>query len=146
MQLNASYRIAIAVTCDAKETQLKHLATVLGDMFDYEAIAIEHGTATNEKFFIHILAKLDNRKPTDEGSIYAKSNYPVSQSIRAYLCIGLLSWLPNYLGQLLIKEETQFVQLILDLLDDAINETTLSYQDKICKLGQLEDQLLSLMC
>ncbi|KAL6431847.1 hypothetical protein ACFW04_007362 [Cataglyphis niger] len=141
MQMKAAYRIATAATCDAKETQLKHLATVLGDVYECEEIAVEHGTATSEKFFIQILVKIDIRKPTDEGSIYAKSDYPVSQNIRAYLCIGLLNWLLNYEDQLLVEEETQFTQLILDLLDDAINETTLSYQNKICKLGQLEDQL-----
>lgn len=146
MQLNASYRIAIAATCDTKETQLKHIAAILGNVFEFEEMAIEHGTVTIESLFIHIFAKLDNRKPSDEGSIYAKSNYLVSQSIRAYLCVGLLNFLLNYSDQLLVEEETQFTQLIVELLDDAINETTLSYQEKISKLRQLEDQLLTLLC
>lgn len=148
MQLNATYRIAIAATCDAKETQLKHIAAILGDVFEFEKMAVEYGTVTTESLFIHILAKLDIRKPTDEGSIYAKSNDPISQSIRAYLCVGLLNLLLNYsiLSRLSVEEETQFTQLILELLDDAINETTLSYKEKIPKLRQLGNQLLSLLC
>ncbi|GAB1867613.1 Gem-associated protein 5 [Camponotus japonicus] len=147
MQLNATYRIAIAATCDAKETQLKHIAAILDDVFEFEKMAVEYGTVTTESLFIHILAKLDIRKPTDEGSIYAKSNYPISQSIRAYLCVGLLNLLLNYsiLSRLSFEEETQFTQLILELLDDAINETTLSYKEKIPKLRQLGNQLLSLL-
>lgn len=148
MQLNVSYRIAMAATCDVKEIQLKDIAAVLGDTFEYEKIAVEHGTMITESLFIHILVQLDNRRPTDEGSIYAKSNYPVSQSIRAFLCVGLLNLLLNYsiISQLSVEEEAQLTQLILELLSDAINETTLSYQEKMSKLRQLEDQLLTLLC
>ncbi|XP_029169359.1 gem-associated protein 5-like [Nylanderia fulva] len=144
MKLNASYGIAKAVTCDEEETRLKHLTTVLADIFQHEEMARERGNATDNKFFIHILAILDNRKPTDEDSIYAKTNYPVSQSIRAYLCIGLLDWILNYLDKLLAEEETQFVDLLLNLLGDGINEAAFSHQNRICKLTHLEEQLLNL--
>lgn len=134
----------MAATCDTKETRLKHLTTALGNILEFENSATKHGAMIQEGFFTHVLTKLDTKKPTDENSIYAKSNYPVSQSMRAYLCIGLLNWLSKYLEELSIEEETQFMQLILDLLDDTINETNLSYQNKIFKHNQLEDKLMAL--
>lgn len=142
MQINISYQIAMAATCDEKETRLKHLVTALRNIFEFEN-STKYGV-TKEGFFTHVLTKLDIKKPTDENSIYAKSNYPVSQSIRAYLCIGLLNWLSKYLEELSIEEETQLMQLILDLLDDTINETNLSHQNKIFKHNQLEDKLMAL--
>jgi len=143
MQINISYQIAMAATCDAKETRLKHLTMALGNIFEFENTAAKYETV-KEEFLTHVLAKLDTKKPTDEDSIYAKSNYPVSQSIRAYLCVGLLSWLERYLVKLSVEEETQFIKLILDLLDDTINETNLSHQDKVFKHKQLENQLMAL--
>lgn len=142
MHINISYQIAMAATCDVKETRLKHLTMALSNVYEFENIATKYG-ATIKEGFTHILTKLDTKKPTDEGSIYAKSNYPVSQSIRAYLCIGLLNWLLKYLKELSIEEETQFTQLILDLLDDIINETNLSHRNKIFEHDQLEDKLMA---
>lgn len=143
MQINISYQIAMAATCDEKETRLKHLTTALSNILEFENSATTYGTMI-KGFFIHVLTKLDIKKPTDKDSIYAKSNYPVSQSIRAHLCIGLLNWLSKYVEELSIEEETQIIQLILDLLDDTINKTNLSYQSKIIKHNQLEDKLMAL--
>ncbi|KAL0127536.1 hypothetical protein PUN28_003065 [Cardiocondyla obscurior] len=137
MEINISYQIAMAATCDTKEIQLKHLTTVLGNIFEFENKAMKFGTTIKEGFFTYILTKLDTKKPTDKGSIYAKSDCPASQSIRAYLCIGLLRWLSKYLDQLSIVEEIQIMQLILDLLEDAINETNLSHQNKLLKHNHL---------
>lgn len=149
MEINISYQIAMAATCDAKETRLKHLTTALANIFKFENTAAKYGITIKEGFFTHVLTILDTKKPTDEDSIYAKSNYPVSQSIRAQLCIGLLNWLLKYseyseYSELSLEEETQFMQLILDLLDDAINEINVSYQKKIYKHNELEDQLMTL--
>lgn len=144
IQINISYQIAMAATCDAKETRLKHLTTALGNVFELENTAAKYGVTIKEGFFTHVLTILDTNKPTDEDSIYAKSNYPVSQSVRAFLCIGLVNWLLKYLEKLSVKEETQFTHLILDLLDDAINEINVSYQTKICKHNELENQLMAL--
>jgi len=144
MQINISYQIAMAATCDAKETRLKHLITALDNIFEFENTATKYETILKKEFFTCVLAILDIKKPTDEDSIYAKSNYPVSQSIRAYLCVGLLNWLERYLKKLSVEEETQFMKLILDLLEDTINETTLSHQNKVFKHKQLENQLMAL--
>ncbi|KYM76201.1 Gem-associated protein 5 [Atta colombica] len=144
MQINISYQIAMAATSDVKETRLKHLTTALGNVFEFENRVSKYGTTTKEGFYTHVLTKLDIKKPTDENSIYAKSDYPVSQSIRAYLCIGILNWLLKYLEKLSVEEELQFTQLVLDLLEDAINETNVSHQNKISKYNQLEDQLMAL--
>jgi len=133
----------MAGTCDAKETRLKYLTKALKMVFEYEDTIVKHG-AKSDGFFTHVLTKLDAKKPTDEDSIYAKSNYPVSQSIRAYLCIGLLNWLLKYLEQLSIEEESQFTQLILNLLDDVVNEMNLSYQNNIFKHEEMESQLMNL--
>lgn len=144
MQVNVSYQIAMAATCDIKEMRLKHLTMALGSMLEFEDAMMKCGATIPEGFFTHVLTKLDTKKPTDESSLYAKSNYPVSQSIRAYLCFGLLKWLSKYVEELSIEEETQFVQLMLDLLDDTINETNLSHQNKIFNYNQLEDKLMAL--
>lgn len=144
MQINISYQIAMAATCDAKETRLKHLATALDSIFEFENTTAKFGATIKEGFFTHVLTKLDTKKPTDGDSVYAKSEYPVSQSIRAYLCIGLLNWLEKYLEKLSDEEETQITQLISDLLDDTINEANLSHQNNISKHNKLEDRLMSL--
>jgi len=144
MQINISYQIAMAATSDVKEIRLKHLTTALGNVFEFENRVSKYETTTKEGFFTHVLTKLDIKKPTDKDSIYAKSDYPVSQSIRAYLCIGILNWLLKYLEKLSVEEELQFTQLVLDLLEDTINETNVSHQNKISKYNQLEDQLMAL--
>lgn len=144
MEINISHQIALAATCDAKETQLKHLTTVLGSVSEFENLAVKYGSTKKEGFFTHVLTKLDTKKPTNKDSIYAKSPYPVSQSIRAYLCIGLLNWLLKYLEKLSDEEETQFMQLILELLHDTINETNLSHQWNVNKHNELEDKLMAL--
>lgn len=141
MQLYASYVIAMAATCDVKETQLKYVTTALNNIFEYET----RDESKETEFFIRILATLDARKPTDEGSIYAKSDYPVSMSIRAYLCSGLLNWLMIDSEQLSIEEETRCTELIETLLDDAFQQTV---RDNICRtdeIKQLQSQLAALM-
>jgi len=144
MHLNISYQIAIAATYDARKIQLHHIAKILGDAFVYEKTlaktVLKYETRLKAAgFFIYILTKLDTRKPVEQTSIYAKSDHPVSQSIRAYLCIGLLNLLLDGTEELSIEEETQLTQIILDLLDDAINETTLSYQKIISDFEKAED-------
>lgn len=141
IHLYVSYHIAMAVTCDTKEMQLKLIATVLNRVFQYELINVNK----EKGFLIHILAKLDAKKPTDEESIYKKNIYPVSKSIRAYLCIGLLDWLLNYLEQLTIEEEVQFTNLIEDLLEDALDRETMHYSFWTIEINQLESRLASLM-
>jgi len=133
MHLNISYQIAIAATYDSRKSQLHHIAKILDDAFMYEEMlaktVLKYGTRLKAAgFFIYILTKLDIRKPIEQTSIYAQSDHPVSQSIRAYLCIGLLNLFLDGTKELSIEEETQLIQIILDLLDDAINKTTLSYQ------------------
>ncbi|XP_011872793.1 PREDICTED: gem-associated protein 5 isoform X2 [Vollenhovia emeryi] len=144
MQVNISYQIAMAATCDAEETRLKHLTRALGSVDEFERTASKHGLTKQDGFFTHLLTTLDTKKPTDEDSIYARSDCPVSQSLRAYLCIGLMNVLWLHLKKLTIEEETQFVQLILDLLDDTINETNLCYQNNIVEHNKLEDKLMAL--
>lgn len=144
MEINISYQIALAATCDAKETQLKHLTTALGSMFEFENLAVKYGRTIKEGFFTHVLTKLDIKKPTDKDSIYAKNCYPVSQSIRAYLCIGLLNWLSKYSEKLSNEEETQFMQLVLQLLYDTMNERNISYQKNVDKHNELENKLMAL--
>ncbi|XP_039310637.1 gem-associated protein 5 isoform X2 [Solenopsis invicta] len=129
MEINMSYQIALAAMCDEKETQLKHLTTALSSVFEFEKKAVQHGTSKG--FFTYVLTKLDTKKPTDECSIFEKNDYPLSQSIRAYLCIGLLNWLSKYSEQLSVEEETQFMQLVLNLLHDNVNETNLVHQENI---------------
>ncbi|EZA61582.1 Gem-associated protein [Ooceraea biroi] len=141
MYLNTSYQIAIAATCDTRETRLHHVAKILSDTYEETSAKIAKCEIKVEAagFFIHILTKLDTKKPMEETSIYAKSEYPVSQSIRAYLCLGLLNWLLDEMDKLSTEEEIQLTQVILDLMDDAINETTLAYQKIICDHKKVED-------
>lgn len=133
--LQASYQIALAAMSDAKETQLKHIAAALGNVY-------QHKTAD---LFTTILVTLDIRKSTDEDSIYAKSNYPVSTSIRAYLCIGLVDWLTNNLEQLSIEEEIQFMKLVETLSEDAFHREAKVHVKRVGKIKQLEDEIKDLL-
>lgn len=139
MQLYASYQIAMAATCDVRETQLKHIVTALSN------IQYKTGECEGTKFFIHILATLDARKPTDEDSIYAKSDYPVSTSLHAYLCSGLLNWLLIDLEKLSVEEEIQFTKLIETLLDNDFQQIAKDNIHQIEKIKQLESQITELM-
>ncbi|XP_014480134.1 PREDICTED: gem-associated protein 5 isoform X2 [Dinoponera quadriceps] len=132
--LHASYQIALAAMSDAKETRLRHIATALGKVYQHKT----------EGLFTYILVTSDMRKPTDEDSIYAKSNCPVSTSVRAYLCIGLINWLISDLERLSIEEETQFVKLVHTLLEDAFDEETEDYVRRVCKIKQLGDRVADL--
>ncbi|KAL6264530.1 hypothetical protein P5V15_004637 [Pogonomyrmex californicus] len=143
MQIKICYQIALAATCDAKEIRLKHITRALNNIIEYEKAVAKYGIP-KEGFFMHVLTTLDTRKPTNKDSIYAKSSYPVSQSLRACLCVGLLNWLLKYLVKLSIEEETQIMQLIIDLMDDAINKTNLDYQIKLLKYEKLENELMIL--
>ncbi|XP_011636844.1 gem-associated protein 5 [Pogonomyrmex barbatus] len=143
MQIKICYQIALAATCDAKEIRLKHITRALNNIIEYEKAVAKYGIP-KEGFFMHVLTKLDTRKPTNKDSIYAKSSYPVSQSLRACLCVGLLNWLLKYLVKLSVEEETQIMQLIIDLMDDAINKTNLDYQIKLLKYEKLENELMIL--
>lgn len=147
MHLNISYQVAIAATCETREAQLCRVAKILNDVFEWEK-SLECTLLVTEiaGFFSHVFTRLDTKGPMEESSIYAKSDYPVSQSVRAYLCIGLLKWLLNYMEELSSEEETQLTQIVLDLLDDAVNETTLTYQKTVSDYRKLEDLQIALLC
>ncbi|XP_036139651.1 gem-associated protein 5 isoform X2 [Monomorium pharaonis] len=144
MEIIISYQIALAAMCDAKEAQLKHLTAAINNVFEFENLAVKYGSTKKEGFFTHVLTILDTKKPTDKDSIYAENDYPVSQSIRAYLCVGLLNWLSKYSEKLSDEEETQFMQLVLNLLNDIINETNISHQKNVDRYNELEEKIMIL--
>lgn len=149
---STSYELAKAVACNSRETRLKHIAKALNIAFEDENILAEkgmkHGVRSDDKFYTYILTILDN-KPTeepDDDNIYAKSNYSVSQSIRAYLCVGILDWMLDYSDQPSVEEETQLTQLVLNLLTDAISDITVNYENKFNEIDKLAVQLTDFMC
>lgn len=133
--LHASYQIALAAMSETKETQLKHIAAALDKVYQYKT----------GDFFIYIILTLDARKPTDEDSIYAKSNYLVSTSIRAYLCIGLVDWLMSNLQQLSIEDEIRFIKLVETFLKDALRKEAKDHIKRVDKIRELEDQMNDLL-
>lgn len=146
--LHVSYHIALAATSEAQEIQLRHIVTAL----DY---VLQHKIEKTNKIkymdlFTHILITLDLKKPTDEDSIYAKSNYPVSKSIRAYLCVGLLYWVTTYMEHLSIDEDSLFLELIEPLMEDACGKEIGKHVERISEIEQLEhrvkDFLRKLFC
>lgn len=153
--MSTSYELAKAVLCTTKETyiiKLKHVAKAVNIAFENEKVLIEkaakHGTRADNRFFIFLLTMLGG-KPTDEpdeNNIYARNDYFVSQSIRAYLCFGILDWILIYSDQLSAEEETMCTQLMLNLLADAISETAMLYENRFNEIDELATQLTDFMC
>ncbi|XP_025162758.1 gem-associated protein 5 [Harpegnathos saltator] len=143
--LHASYQIALAATSDVKETQLKHITTALDYVYQYQMKKADKIKNTDLDPFSYILITLDIKKPTGEDSIYAKSNYFVSTSIRAYLCVGLMNWAINILSQLSIDEEIQFMKIIETLLEDVFNLETRDHMERIFKIEHMKHEVQALL-
>lgn len=136
--LHASYHIALATTSNAKEIQLKHIVTALDYALQYK-IKNENKTEYMDiDLFTHILITLDLIKPTDEDSIYAESNYPISKSIRAYLCVALVTWVRTYIEYLSVDESSLFLELIIPLLKDVYVEETKNHVICVSQIKELE--------
>lgn len=146
------YELAKAVTCPSKKMQLEHVARALNIAFEDERRLAEkgakHGVRSDDRFFIYLLTTL-GRKPTQEpndDNIYEKTNFSVSQSIRAYLCFGVLDWILNYSNALAIEEETLLTELVLNLLPDAVNDTTVYYENKFIEIDKLAQKFTDFIC
>ncbi|XP_076647950.1 gem nuclear organelle associated protein rigor mortis isoform X2 [Halictus rubicundus] len=88
--LTVSYEVALALISSDKQQQLKHIVAALGVITQFETLYPKN--VENERdFLLQVILKLDARNPKDAESIFAKTDYPISVSLRAYLCHALLN-------------------------------------------------------
>ena len=84
----------------------------------------------------------------DETSIYAKTDYSISISLRAYLCYALLNWLTFHVDEEFINNNNiiDCMNLIEHVLEDALNKQTMNHWSLTNDIYKLENQIASIKC
>nr|XP_033335076.1 gem-associated protein 5-like [Megalopta genalis]XP_033335077.1 gem-associated protein 5-like [Megalopta genalis]XP_033335078.1 gem-associated protein 5-like [Megalopta genalis]XP_033335079.1 gem-associated protein 5-like [Megalopta genalis]XP_033335080.1 gem-associated protein 5-like [Megalopta genalis] len=141
--LTISYEIALAMISTEKEQKLKHVATALGAITQFETL--HRKNIENQcNFLLEVIIKLDARSPTNTESIFSKTDYPVSISLRAYLCQAMLNWFINNIETEVIDADMRvYIVLIEDLFEDALNKQIIKYWLIQNEIKKLESQVVS---
>ncbi|XP_076633112.1 gem nuclear organelle associated protein rigor mortis isoform X2 [Colletes latitarsis] len=142
-----SYEIAMAITSIEKQQQLKHIVTALGAITQFE-ILHRKNLEDQCNFLIEIIIKLDAKSPLDEESIYTKIDYPVSISLRAYLCYALLNWLTDNVHEENMNNINMQISIVLieNLIEDVLNKRAVKYWSITNEINKLESQVVSDLC
>ena len=143
--LAVSHELAVAVASIEKEQKLKHIVTALYTIAQFETLNRKN-FENQYSFLTEIVIKLDAKNLIDEESIYAKTSYPVSASMRAYLCYALLNWLVYHIDEEIHNSNVQiYINLIEDLLEDALNKQAVKQWSIQCEISKLENQITSIL-
>ncbi|KZC13808.1 PREDICTED: gem-associated protein 5-like [Dufourea novaeangliae] len=144
--LTVSYEIALAVISPEKQQRLKHIVSALGTISQFETLH-RNNHEYHPNFLIEVIMKLDNRNPTKEESIYAKTDYPVSVSLRAYLCSAFLNWFVNNINEEYVNVNMHvYINLIENLIDDALNKQAVKQWLITNEINKVESQVASALC
>lgn len=140
--MTVSREIAMAVASTEKEQQLKHIVSMLGTITQFETLHRKNHE-NQYTLLIELVTKLDGRSPTDAESIYAKTDYPVSISLRAYLCYALL----NCLVEETVNTDLHiYINLIENLIEDALNQQAVKQWSITNDINKLQNQVASTLC
>ncbi|XP_076243068.1 gem nuclear organelle associated protein rigor mortis [Calliopsis andreniformis] len=138
-----SHDMSKAIASSEKEQQLKHVVAVLGTITQFETLHRKN-VENQYNLLIEAVVKLDAKSPLDEGSIYAKTDYPISLSLRAYLCYALLTWLVDNVNEESVDNNIQtFIDLLKNLIEDALNQRTLKLSCITNDINKLENEVAS---
>ena len=140
--LTVSREIAMAVASTEKEQQLKHIVSMLGAITQFETLHRKN-QENQYTLLIEVVMKLDGRSPTDAESIYTKTDYPVSISLRAYLCYALL----NCLVEETVNTDLHiYINLIENLIEDALHQQAVKQWSITNDINKLQNQVASTLC
>ncbi|CAL7940645.1 unnamed protein product [Xylocopa violacea] len=144
--LTVGHEISLAVASVDKEQKLKHIVTALHTITQFETLH-RKDLENEHSFLMDIIIKLDSTSLTDETSIYRKTDYPISISLRAYLCYAFLSWLIYSIDEEPINDNVEtYIDLIENLLEDALNKQTVKHWSIRNEISKLENQIASAKC
>ncbi|XP_076752197.1 gem-associated protein 5-like isoform X2 [Xylocopa sonorina] len=144
--LTVGHEISLAVASMDKEQKLKHIVTALHTITQFETLH-RMDLENEHSFLMEIIIKLDSTSLTDETSIYRKTDYPISISLRAYLCYAFLSWLVYSIDKKSINDNVEtYIDLIEHLLEDALNKQTVKHWSIRNDISKLESQIASSKC
>lgn len=136
----------MAIVSIEKRQQLKHIVTALGTITQFELLH-RKDLENQYNLLIGVIIKLDAKSPLNEGSIYTKTEYPVSISLRAYLCYALLNWLVDNVDEENVYNKIQtYITLINDLMEDVLNKRAVRQWSITNKINKLEGQVASTLC
>ncbi|XP_076292117.1 gem nuclear organelle associated protein rigor mortis isoform X2 [Lasioglossum baleicum] len=144
--LIVSYEVASALICSDKQQQLRHIVATLGVITRFETLHPQN--VENEcSLLLKVILMLDAKNPKDAESIFAKTDYPVSVSLRAYLCHALLNWCVNNIDDETVNLDIQiYVSLIEDLIEDILNKQIVRQWLLENDIRKLQNQAQSVLC
>lgn len=143
--LVVGHNIALAIASVEKEQKLKHIVTTLHTITQFE-ILHRKNFENQHNLLIEIIIKLDIKGLMDKTSIYTKTDYSVSISLRAYLCYALLNWFTCNIDKESINNIKFYINLIENLLEDAINKQAVKHWSVTNEINKLETQIVSVKC
>lgn len=84
----------------------------------------------------------------NETSIYAKTNYSISVSLRAFLCYALLNWFVFHLNEEFINNNNiiNCINLVEYLFEDALNKQTIKHWSLTNEIYKLETKIACIKC
>lgn len=145
LMLLVSHHLALAATAPNDITATKHLLVALKIIFQNETLYPDKSETPKDKLSIKLLVLLDCNLPQSNKSIYYFDKIEeVFKSLRAYLNVGLSTWLFDRL-----KKETKIEKIYLNLvveiiqktLDSVIEEKNVLYQLHTIESNKLESEL-----
>lgn len=140
------FELALATASTDKELKLKHIVTALHTINQYETM--HRNEFENQcSFLTKIIINLDTKSVINEKSIYAKTDCSISTSLRAYLCYALIDWLVYDINKEPVNNTLQpYINLIENLLEDALNKQTIKHWSITMEINKLENQVASSIC
>nr|XP_031838451.1 gem-associated protein 5-like isoform X1 [Nomia melanderi] len=144
--LAVSYNIALAIISPEKQQQLKHIVTALSNIAQFETLNRKN-LKNQYNVLMEIIVKLDTKDPTNMESIYTKTDYPVSISLRAYLCYAFLNWLVDNIDEETVNVNIHvYINLIENLIEDVLNKQIVKQCSIKNEITKLERQVASALC
>lgn len=142
--MNVSHQLALSVLADERKLQLQHVVKALDFILQHEKT---NAAITESKFSLVIkyLLALDNKSFTDPDSIFQSSEDGIAQSLRAYLCYGIINWFhDNDLAEDRLSECVDLVLVVLEkCIDDLLNKEAVQFWTSSNEIDKLETQLSS---
>ncbi|XP_011499580.1 PREDICTED: gem-associated protein 5 [Ceratosolen solmsi marchali] len=141
VQINVSHQLALFILSDQQNQHFKHILKALDIISQFETI---NSTVSEEiSLLMKYLFILDNKNLENVESIFNTSNNVIAESLRAYLCHGIIKWFQQ--NKLQDDQVSECKELVIKVLEKCIKDLfhieSFKYWKTLCEIPKLETQL-----
>lgn len=136
-----SHQLSLAISTDSNESRLKYIAASLGMISHFE---LTNSLANKQRtFLIGIILSLNKKSLLDKDNLFNDHELESSKSLRAYLCLAILTWFAW------AEDAADYVEtvakILKDYIPDVFDQKAVNYWTMNTKIDKIEAQLSSAM-